>query len=248
MTGSTTTRLISDTDWKHKVHPGYVHNTTGSQPNSRLPESNVNYDARNATAMADWQSAGFDAGSWTAPADSGAAGAAPWNTLVQRPIPQFRRSGLTAYSNAASLPSTGQGTTAISATLPSNIQVTPYLKVDAPAGAVIGIQTDHYTDGGANNVRSTYTCTGGVQEFESLGWMSGTAVRCTVPGSVTILDLKYRESGYDTDFAGSFQSDDPWMNTLWAEARARCTSTCATLTWTARPASGPSGGATWSTR
>jgi hypothetical protein len=224
-TGTTTGRVVSDTDWKHTVHPGYSNDTSGTQANFRLPESNIHYDARDASAMADWQSPRFDDSAWSAPTDFGAAGAAPWNGLVERPIPQFRHSGLRAYTNAASLPSTGQGSTAISATLPSNLQVTPYLKVDAPAGAVIGIQTDHYSDGlalvGADsgyNVRSTYVCTDGVQEFESLGWMSGTAVRYTIPAGVTILELKYRESGYDTDFAGSFTSGDAFFDILWGKA------------------------------
>ncbi|MEH0420864.1 alpha-L-rhamnosidase-related protein [Streptomyces sp. B21-083] len=226
-TGSTTTRIVSDTSWKHTVHAGYSNNTGGSQANFRLPESNIYYDARNATALAGWQSPGFDDSGWSAPTDFGAAGAAPWNDLVQRPIPLFRYSGLTSYSNAASLPSTGQGSTAISATLPSNLQVTPYLKVDAPAGTVIGIQTDHYDDGkglvGIDqktifNVRATYVCTGGVQEFEALAWMSGTAVRYTIPAGVTIVDLKYRESGYDTDFDGSFTSSDAFFDTVWTKA------------------------------
>ncbi|WP_405813399.1 discoidin domain-containing protein [Streptomyces sp. NBC_01390] len=226
-TGSTTNRIVSDTGWKHTVHAGYANNTSGTQANFRIPESNIYYDARNATALAGWQSPGFDDSGWTAPTDFGAAGAAPWNDLVQRPVPLFRHSGLTSYTNAASLPSTGQGSTAISGTLPSNLQVTPYLKVDAPAGAVIGIQTDHYDDGAnltgiepgtAYNVRSTYVCTGGVQEFESLGWMSGTAVRYTIPAGVAVLELKYRESGYDTDFAGSFSSSDAFFDTLWGKA------------------------------
>ncbi|MFD5914437.1 discoidin domain-containing protein [Streptomyces massasporeus] len=224
-TGSTTSRLVSDTSWKHTVHPGYSNDTSGTQANFRLPESNVYYDARNATAMADWQSSRFDDSAWSAPTDFGATGAAPWNGLVARPVPQFRYSGLKSYTNDASLPATGQGSTAISATLPSNLQVTPYLKVNAPAGAVIGIQTDHHADGLAlvgeasgYNVRSTYICAGGVQEFESLGWMSGTAVRYTIPAGVTIVDLKYRESGYDTDFDGSFTSSDAFFDTLWTKA------------------------------
>ncbi|MEH0663734.1 discoidin domain-containing protein [Streptomyces stelliscabiei] len=226
-TGSTTIRVISDTGWKHTVHPGYANNTSGTQVNFRLPESNVYYDARAAAVMSGWRSPGFDDSAWTAPNDSGAVGAAPWNGLVERPIPQFRYSGLKTYTNASSLPTTGRGSTAISATLPSNIQVTPFLKVDAPAGAVIGIQTDHYDDGAGlvgiepgtqYNMRATYVCAGGVQEFESLGWMSGTAVRYTIPSDVTILELKYRESGYDTDFAGSFSSSDAFLDTLWTKA------------------------------
>ena len=249
-------RLVSDTSWKHTVHPGYSNNTSGTQVNFRLPESNVCYDARDATVMSGWRSPGFDDSNWTAPADFGAVGTAPWNNLAQRPVPLFRYSGLKSYTNDTSLPTTGQGATALSAVLPSNLQVTPFLKVDAPAGAVIGIQTDHYDDGAhltgiepgtGYNMRATYVCTGGVQEFESLAWMSGTAVRYTIPAGVRILELKYRESGYDTDFAGSFSSSDAFLDTLWGKAARTCTSTCGTTTWTARPVSAPSGGGTWST-
>ncbi|KRV48184.1 glycoside hydrolase family 78 [Wenjunlia vitaminophila] len=208
----------SGTDWKASVHPGYRASSGGGQPNYRLPESNVHYDARQGAPFDDWTGPGFDDASWPAATDLGPAGAAPWNALVARPIPFFRHSGLLDYTNQADLPATGTGGTPIVATLPSNLQVTPYLKVDAPAGAVIGIQTDHYRDGGEANVRSTYVTTGGVQEFESLGWMSGTDVRYTIPEGVRVLALKYRESGYDTDFTGSFSSSDAFFDVLWGKA------------------------------
>ncbi|MGN9810434.1 alpha-L-rhamnosidase-related protein [Micromonospora sp. BQ11] len=217
VTAGTTTRLVSDASWRAVSHPGYQHETTGSQPNYRLAESNVYYDARNAGAMANWQGATFVDTGWATATDKGAAGAAPWNALVRRPIPAFRFSTLRDYTNNDSLPTQGTGATIV-ATLPSNLQVTPYLRVDAPAGKVIGIRTDHYNDGGESNVRASYVTTGGVQEFEALGWMSGTAVEYTVPAGVTIQALRYRESGYDTDFAGSFTSNDPFMNTLWTKA------------------------------
>ncbi|MGW2383495.1 discoidin domain-containing protein [Streptomyces lincolnensis] len=35
---------------------------------------------------------------------------------------------------------------------------------------------------------------------------------------MTILKLKYRESGYDTDFTGSFSSSDAFLDTLWTKA------------------------------
>ena len=46
------------------------------QPNWRLAESNIRYDAR-LEQQADW-SASLEIGRW---------GSAPWNTLVERPIP-----------------------------------------------------------------------------------------------------------------------------------------------------------------
>lgn len=213
---ATTTTVASGADWKATVHPGFGSNSSGGQPNYRLSESNIYYDARNASAMANWQSSAYDDSAWPAATDLAAAGAMPWNTLVQRPIPFFRTSGLLNYTNAASLPTSGVG--AITATLPSNLQVTPYLKIEAPAGSVIGVQTDHYTDGGENNVRSTYITAGGVQEFESLGWMSGTSVLYTIPAGVTIHALQYRETGYDTNIVGSFASNETFFNSLWGKA------------------------------
>ncbi|SDS50539.1 F5/8 type C domain-containing protein [Streptomyces sp. TLI_053] len=216
--GATTTFVGSGTGWRAVVHPGYSANTSGGQPNWRLAESNVYYDARSATSMNGWHTPSYDDTGWPPSTDQGAAGAAPWNALVKRPIPFFRTSELLNYTNHLALPGQGQGTTPITARLPSNLQITPYLKVDAPAGAVIDIETDHYSDGGEKNLRSTYITEGGVQEFESLGWLSGTAVRYTIPSSVTVLELKYRESGYDTSFAGSFTSSDPYFDALWGKA------------------------------
>ncbi len=211
-----TTTINSDTTWKQTIFPGYTHNTTGSQP-AYLPEWNVYYDARNAGSMANWTTIGYNDGAWAAPVTKGAAGAAPWNALVLRPIPLYRFTGLQNYTNNSSLPTSGNGSN-ITAKLPSNIQVTPYLQVNAPAGLTITMQTDHYNDGGLPNVRSTYITTSGTQEFESLGWMSGSAVIYNIPSGVTILGLKYRESGYDMSFAGSFNSNDPFFNSLWTKA------------------------------
>ncbi|WP_346779680.1 discoidin domain-containing protein [Streptomyces sp. S3(2020)] len=217
--GASTTTLVSDTSWRVTPHAGYKNNTAGGQPSYRIPEGNVYYDARDATGMKDWTLPTFSDAGWPTATDKGALGAAPWNALAKRPIPPFRFGSLTRYTNDTSLPSAGQGGTPIVARLPTNIQITPYLKVDAPAGETIGIQTDHYNnDNGGNSVRATYITTGGVQEFEALAWMNGTTVEYTIPGSVTILELSYRESGYPTDFVGSFRSSDPYFDVLWQKA------------------------------
>ena len=48
--------------------------------------------------------------------------------------------------------------------------------------------------------------------------MNGHKVIYKVPSSVDVLDLKYRETGYNTTFAGSFVCDDPMLNTLWGKS------------------------------
>lgn len=216
ITSGVATTIATDGTWKQRIHAGYQHETTGSQPNYRLPEWNIFYDARRASSMQGWEAPGYNDGAWDASTDKGPAGAPPWNTLVRRPIPLFTYSDLLDYTNSGAFPAAGP--TTIIATLPSNLQVTPYLKVEAASGAAITIQSDHYTDGGEANVRSTYITAGGVQEFESLGWMSGTAIHYQIPSGVTVLALKYRESGYATSFAGSFTSDVPFFDKLWQKA------------------------------
>ena len=205
----------SDHSWKAIVNPAYG-DTGGEQPNFRLAETNIRFDA--SRDPGDWTSQGFDDSAWPAAREIAAAGAAPWNQLVERPIPQWNRGELWDYVNASSLPTESNGQP-ITASLPYNAQVTPYLQVDAPAGLVIGMQTDDYHGGGAPNVRAEYVTRQGVQSYESYGWMNGQAVIYAIPPGVKILSLKYRETGYDTGFTGSFTCDDPFYNKLWVMAR-----------------------------
>jgi alpha-L-rhamnosidase len=212
--------IASDPSWRVKIHPGYKDNNQGEQPNVRLAESNIYYDAREAQTIEGWQTADFDHSSWEEVTYKGDFGAAPYGKFVKRPIPFFSYGELKAYANQADLPANGKATEIIKATLPSSLQITPYLQVEDPEdGAIIEMQTDFYTDGGANNLRSTYITKAGVQEFESLGWLSGTEVYYTIPARVRILGLKYRESGYATAFTGYFNSDQPFFNTLWQKSR-----------------------------
>jgi hypothetical protein len=124
-------------------------------------------------------------------------------------LPFWKDFGLKEYVNAAELPEVSDGGV-IRAKLPYNAQVTPYLKIDAPAGKTIGFQTDNY--GAGPNIRGEYVTRAGVQEYESLGWISGHEVQYTIPAGIKILGLKYRETGYDTEFTGTFECDDDFLN------------------------------------
>ena len=60
--------------------------------------------------------------------------------------------------------------------------MTPYLHVNAgAAGAVILMQTDRVSEGGGASVRARYITRAGDQEYESLGWMSGTKCSTRFP-------------------------------------------------------------------
>ncbi len=69
------------------------------------------------------------------------------------------------------------------------------------------------------SAKARYITRAGDQTYESLGWMSGNEVLYTIPAGVEILELGYRETGYDADFAGSFKCNDDALNTLWTKAQ-----------------------------
>ena len=195
--------LLSDNSWKAVIHPAYE-NTGAPHPNFRLPESHVRFDARRD--IAGWQHNGFDDSAWPAAEVYGKPPCAPWNRLVGRPIPLWKDFGLKDYVNAAELPAVSDGKRIV-ARLPYNAQVTPYLEVDGPAGQLIDIRMDNGTSG-----RAEYVTSEGLQAYESLGWLSGHEVHYTIPAGFKVLALKYRETGYDTEFTGTFECDDAFWN------------------------------------
>ena len=73
-------------------------------------------------------------------------------------------------------------------------------------------------NGGTVNVRAEYITKKGQQAYESLGWMNGHKVYYVIPAGVKAVDLKYRETGYDTEFSGSFNSSDTFLNKLWEKS------------------------------
>jgi hypothetical protein len=214
------TPLVSNDTWKTIIHPGYEHSITGGQPNSRLSEWNVRFNASN-DSIAGWQLADYDDSEWVTATEKGIPPAQPWNTMIKRPFPQWKDSGLKDYTNTASLPTTGNGGV-IEGLLPYDARVSVYIKVNAPADKLINIQTDQYDGwyafGDGPSVRSEYITKEGIQEFETFAWMSGNSVRYTIPEGVEILSLKYREIGYPAEFNGSFSCNNPFYDKLWTMA------------------------------
>lgn len=208
-------KLLSDATWRARRHPAFGE-TEPPHPNYRLSESNIHFDAR--LDLVGWQAAQFNDSTWPLAIEVGKPPCAPWNELVVRPIPQWRDFGLRNYENAESLAEVSTGKP-ILAKLPYNAQVTPYLKIDAIAGQKIDIRTDNYQGGSAPNVRTVYLTREGVQEFETPGWMNGHEVIFNLPPGVKIHELKYRETGYNTEFSGRFHCDDPALNSLWLKSQ-----------------------------
>lgn len=201
-------RYTSDGSWKVCVHPAF-YVPEGTKPNYRLPESNIGFDAQKELLF--WKP-DFDDSLWQYAKvvhweQSG------WNRLQERPIPMWKDYGLKDYVKVER-----KSDTLLVAHLPYNAQVNPYIKLKAKAGGVVDIRTDNYLGGGAPNVYSEYITKSGIQEFEALGWMNGHQVLYSIPKNAEVLELKFRETGYDTDFAGSFSCEQDFYNKLWSKS------------------------------
>jgi hypothetical protein len=209
------TMVASGVNWKTRIHPAYG-DTGNPVTNFRLSESNIRFDAR--LDLSGWTDRGYDDRDWSSAVSFGRPPCAPWNRLIERPIPLWCDSGLRDYVNAQALPTISDGKPIV-CSLPANIHVTPWLEADAPAAATIDIRTDDYQGGGVPNVRAEYVTKAGRQSYESVGWMNGHDVRYTIPAGVKILGLKYRETGYDADEIGRFVCSDQALNGLWTKAK-----------------------------
>lgn len=199
--------ILSDKSWLCVPNPAYS-DTDAPYPNYRLPESNIRFDARKE--LQGWNMPGFNVRRRMHGAANVDEIAWPaMGEMVERPIPMWKDYGLKEYVSVR------QSGDTVFCRLPYNAQITPYLKVDAKGGEMVGMMTDNYQGGSANNVRAEYIARDGVQEYESLGWMNGHEVWYIVPSGVKVIDLKYRETGYDTEFSGSFECEDQFLNELW---------------------------------
>ncbi|WP_231943798.1 alpha-L-rhamnosidase-related protein [Aeoliella mucimassa] len=173
-----------------------------------LPEASLQYDER--ASMGDWQAPEFDDSKWKASTVLGAPGDDPWNDLVERPIPQWKDFGQQAFNNSAFV-STGEE---MVFDLPYQAQFTPYFKIAVPsnaAGQTVHMQTETNL---LSHTSAEYITATGVHEYESYGWISGEQLHIQFPAGVNVLEVGYRETGYNTEFVDYFQSDDTRINTL----------------------------------
>lgn len=201
--------VAPDHAWRVALHPAY-YVPQGDKPNYRLPESNIGFDAAKDIAFT---APAFDDSRW-ARAKSVSLEKAGWNRLADRPIPFWKDYGLKHYQRTEM-----QGDTILKAWLPYNAQVTPYIRLKAAAGSTVRIKTDNYRGGSTTNVFAEYRTRDGEQEFECRGWMNGHYVIYSVPKDAEVLEVMYRETGYDTSLAGSFSCDDQTLNRLWDKAQ-----------------------------
>ena len=209
------TTLISDKSWKVKRNAAYVDSSL-YPPNYRLPEYSVYFDARKD--MGDWTDEAYDTSSWENAVEYAVGGEGAYGRLYPRGIPFLKDCGLKDYENSEIFENYTVSKLfgeKLTLDIPYNAQLTPYLKIIAPAGEKIRITTENTLIGA---VSTTYITKEGEQEFEALGWINGEHITYKIPKGITVVSLKYRETGYDSSFSGDFKCDDEFLNSLWQKS------------------------------
>ena len=221
--------IASDATWKVRQHEAYListeDNNPGSQGNYRLAEGNILYDAQIAAELKltqdgteVWMLPEYDDSSWEDATIYGNAGNAPWNDLYERSIPQLSFSEVRAFENPDVYADYTDNYTAqeveLKLELPRNLQMTPVLEIEAKEA---GLKIDMTSSGVSTALRASYITTEGYQTWECLGWMSSQYLTVTLPAGVKIISVGYRESGYNTQQAGTFVCDDEALNQIWQE-------------------------------
>ena len=207
--------IISDNSWKVKKNPAFGDSRLYA-PNYRLPEYSIYFDARED--MSDWTNVAYDVSSWEDATEYAVGGEGAYGRLYPRGIPFLKDYGLKNYENSKEYENytvTKPLGEKITVDIPYNAQVTPYLKIIAPAGKKIRITTENTLIGA---VSTTYITKEGEQEFEALGWFNGEHITYKIPKGVKVVSLMYRETGYDSSFCGDFKCDDEFMNSLWQKS------------------------------
>ena len=101
--------------------------------------------------------------------------------------------------------------------MPYNCHFQPSIVVDGPAGKTIAFNSSNPL---VLYLTKTESCTtqAGEHRYEAKDWISGEGAIYTIPAGVVVKSVQYRETGYDTEFAGSFRCDDSDYTTLWNKA------------------------------
>lgn len=98
--------------------------------------------------------------------------------------------------------------------LPYNCQFQPWIQVGAPTGQEIRFNSSNPLVLYLTKTESVPTLVG-EHTYEARNWVSGEGAIYTIPPGAKVKAVKYRETGFDTDFVGSFACNDEDYNILW---------------------------------
>lgn len=128
------------------------------------------------------------------------------------PIKDF---GLKNYvSMSHDLPHAENGPWKLVCQMPYNCHFQPWIQLEGSTGKVISLSSSNPLVLYLTKTESFATGKGD-QTYEAKNWISGEGAVYTIPAGVNVKAVMYRETGYDTEFAGSFVCNDDDYNILW---------------------------------
>lgn len=131
------------------------------------------------------------------------------------PAPGIKDFGIKEYVRVSrALPHVQDTPWKLVCTIPYNCHFQPIIEVEAPAGQTLLFNSTNPLVLYLTKTESATTAAG-LQTLEAKNWISGEGAIYTIPAGVTVKSVRYRETGYDTTFAGSFQCNDEDYNILW---------------------------------
>ncbi|MGL1891404.1 MAG: hypothetical protein OCD02_07225 [Spirochaetaceae bacterium] len=205
--------LYSDDTFRCTNHPAY-YNTGKPQPAYLYGGHNIGYDGRKTLEEKEFVNAIV-------------LTKHSFGEMYERPVPLTKLMDLNKgeYTNV--------NDNVYSLKLPYAMAMSPCFVIQANEGTVIDIRTDRYTVPGGpgdnansyNSHRIEYICRDGENEFKSQHYLFGEEIIFKTDKPIQIKWLGYKESGYDTDIVGSYDSSCQIMNKL-VEKSARTLYVC----------------------
>lgn len=126
--------------------------------------------------------------------------------------------GIKEYERVSKdLPHSEQNPWKLVCTIPYNCHFQPSIELEAPAGQEIRYNSTNPLVLFLTPTE-TFKTSGGNQTHEAKNWVSGEGAIYTIPAGVTVKSVKYRETGYNTSFVGSFECNDNDYNILWKKS------------------------------
>ena len=218
------TLIKSDNSWRALRHDAYKNRVSGGkdyvkyEQSSMLAERNVWYKAEDD--IGDFTAADYDDSAWENATLVAKAGDLPFGGLFSAIIRPVKFSAVQPFADQESeWKRSFDADSTLVLRLPGNMQFTWYVELKAPAGKKLTVYTDTYTDRDQlPNFKDTYITREGEQRYENYPWRSGSKLIIELEAGVEILDLGYRPSGFNGEWAGSFRSSDPRLDQLWQES------------------------------
>lgn len=193
----------------------------GYKQAGQLAEWNVYYDASYATSEGEFYKKSFNDGAWTNATEVARAGEEPFNDLYLSvtPLIDFDAEYTELSSQYTGVKLTAPTTITVDLPQRQNLQFSPYFELSSETdGARFTYYTNTYETQGIGSFKDDYVAVAGEQKYESYPWRSGSQLIIEAPAGITFNKIAVRTSKYATEKAGSFESDNAKLNTLWQKA------------------------------